>query len=63
MEEDPSDESLETLEKLRDTGEWLNECDLDSPYHDLFVKMAGNLLNAMKKAEMFDKENVDAWED
>ena len=63
VEEDPSDEGLERLEKIRNAGKWLDECDQDSPYHDLFVQMAGKLLDAMKKAEMFDEENVDAWED
>ena len=59
VEEDPSDEDLEELEKLRNSGEWLDECNLDSPYHDLFVKMAGSLLDAMKKADMFNPDQFD----
>ena len=63
LDEDPSDEDLEKLDSLREAGQGVDECDPDSPYHELFVKMAGNLLDAMKKAEMFDEENVDAWGD
>ena len=63
LDEDPSDEDLEKLDSLREAGQGFDECDPDSPYHELFVKMAGNLLDAMKKAEMFDEENVDAWGD
>ena len=63
LDEDPSDEDLEKLDSLREAGQGFDECDPDSPYHELFVKMAGNLLDAMKKAEMFDEDNVDAWGD
>lgn len=59
VEEDPSDEGLEKLNSLRDAGEWLNECDSNSPYHDLFVKMAGSLLDAMKEVDMFNLNQFD----
>lgn len=61
--EDPSDEDLEKLNSLRDSGEWLDACDSDSPYHQLFVKMAGSLLDAMKKTDMFNLNQFDEEDD